>query len=94
MPQAAISDNETKKRRLLQKRQTTAHEFDTSVDSIKRLEREGLLTPIRLFKSPKADVYHDAEEVAALKAQLFAAAKAERKARAERRRPAKQGARK
>ncbi|MGE3986738.1 hypothetical protein [Pseudorhodoplanes sp.] len=93
MPQAAIAETDPKKRRLLQKRQTTAHEFDTSVDSIKRLEREGLLTPIRLFKSPKADVYHDAEEVTALKAKLFAAAKAEREAKVERRRPAKKGGR-
>lgn len=87
----AIPEPIPEKRKLLQKRQTTAKEFDTSVDSVKRLERDGKLTPIRLFKSPTADVYHDAGEVAALKEQLFAAAKAEREAAPLRRRPSKKG---
>ena len=70
--QAAVAGSTPAKRRLLQKRQTTADAFETSIDTIKRLERAGRLTPIRFFASANADVYHDAAQVAALKEALLA----------------------
>lgn len=82
-----VSKPSPDKRKLLQKRQTTADDFETSIDTVKRLERDGRLTPIRFFKSANADVYHDAAQVAALKEALLAEAKAG--VPLERRRPGK-----
>ena len=50
---------------ILYSRKTTAAALDTSVDTVKELERQGVLSRIRLT-GPRGDVHHPASEVMAL----------------------------
>ena len=50
--------------KLLYKRRTTADVLDESIDSIKRLEKLGLLDKVRF--TPNGDVHHLVEQVHAL----------------------------
>jgi predicted site-specific integrase-resolvase len=52
--------------RRLVRRRTAAEELGTSISMMKRLERDGKLTPIRLRTR---DVFYPAEQVAALAAE-------------------------
>jgi hypothetical protein len=55
--------------RLLYTRAQTGQALgDISVAQVKRLERQGLLTPKRLSRSPTGQVFHTVEQVRALAA--------------------------
>ncbi|MGH6865632.1 MAG: helix-turn-helix transcriptional regulator [Methyloceanibacter sp.] len=52
-------------KQLLISRKTAAEMLDTSVDTIKRLERQGRLHPVRLT-GPRSSIFFRAEEVHSL----------------------------
>ena len=56
---------------LYTRRQSTKVLGYSDVSSTKRLEQKGLLTPIRLSKSPSGMVFHSAAQVIALVKKLI-----------------------